>query len=263
MKILAEIHTARQKVTLARKGPHVGLLINDCLQFHSGDQAPLHELLVSLPLCLHRRPASVLVLGGGIGLTAREALRFSEVERLVLVELDGELHELTRTHPIMRALHQDAFSDPRVEVVIDDAFAYVKQTRERFDVVVNAVDISYTPQDHEVSVEAFRRLWCYERRLLNENGWLVTYVNDVELEQFFAGSVARARKELPAALGEGMASSIAVYYQGEFVGDHVFALASYDTDPIALRRPVPSGCVYLDTRLVQRFLQRGYLPGQW
>lgn len=263
MKILAEVQTARQKVTLASKGGHVGLLINDCLQFHSGDQAPLHELLVSLPLCLHRHPRSVLVLGGGIGLTAREALRFREVERLVLIEIDGGLYELTRTHPVMRALHKDAFSDSRVEVVIGDAFAYVSDTQERFDLIVNAIDISYTPQDHDVSVEAIRQFWRSERKLLRENGWLTTYVNDVELGQFFDRSVTRARKELPLALGEGMASSMAVYYQGDYAGDHVFAMATLDAEPIALRRPVPPGCVYLGSRLVERFLARGYLPGHW
>jgi spermidine synthase len=263
VKILAEIETARQKVTLARKGRHVGLLINDCLQFHSGDQAPLHELLVTLPLCLHRRPQRVLVLGGGIGLTAREALRFSELERLVLVEIDSQLYELSRTHPVMRDLHQDAFSDPRVEVVLGDAFAFVKDTRERFDLIVNAVDVTYTPQDQEISADAILRLWRAERGLLRDEGWLVTYVNDVELAQFFDGSIKRARHELPTALAEDMAGSLSVYYQGAFAGDHVFAAATFDPQPIELRRPVPPGCVYLDDRLVRRFLKRGYLPGHW
>lgn len=261
MKVLAEIQTARQKVTLASQGRHVGLLVNGSLQFHSGDQAPLHELLVALPLCLHSHPRSVLVLGGGIGLTAREALRYAEVERLVLVEIDGQLHDLARTHPVMRALHNDAFTDPRVQVVIGDAFAYVAQTTERFDLVVNAVDVSYTPQDQEVSEQAIRQLWRAERGLLNENGWLSDCMNDVEIKEYFARDTTRALKQFPDELGEGMATAFSVYYRGAHAGAHVFAAATLETQPPSQRRSIPAGCAFLDDRLVRRILQRGSLPG--
>lgn len=262
MKVLAEIQTARQRVTLAEQDGQVGMLINDSIQFHGGDQGPLHELLVSLPLCLHRCPRRVLVLGGGIGLAAREALRYPEVERLVLVEIDPELVELTRTHPVMRALHCDAFSDPRVELVIADAFVWVATCRERFDLVVNAVDVSFTPQDQEMTEQTIRHFWTAERELLREAGWLTDYLNDVEIGEYFDGDLGKAVRDFPAALGEGMAQALWAAYRGAHAGQHLFAYASHDPDLAQVRRPVPSGCEYLDDQLVRSFLKRGYLPGQ-
>lgn len=262
MKVLAERRTARQTVVLAEQDGHVGLLINGCLQFHGGDQGPLHELLVGLPLCLHRHPRTVLVLGGGIGLTAREALRFAEVERLVLVEIDPELVELTRQHPAMRALHGDAFSDPRVELVIGDAFEFVEQTRERFDLVVNAIDVSYTPQERQMGESAIRQLWKSERNLLAPDGWLSDCINDVELSEYFGGDLRVALRDFPAALGEGMPRALSAHYQGAYAGHHIFALASMDKAPVELRRPVPPGCGLLDGGLIRRFLKRGFWPRQ-
>ena len=44
-----------------------------------------------------------------------------------MVDIDGELVELCREH--LAEMHQGAFDDPRAEVVIGDALAYLRDTR--------------------------------------------------------------------------------------------------------------------------------------
>src|SRR3712207_5884269 len=79
---------------------------------------------------------TVLVLGGGDGLALREVLRHPGVERAVLVELDDRMTDLATRDPRLAALNRRALADPRVEVVHDDAFRWLRSARERFDVVV-------------------------------------------------------------------------------------------------------------------------------
>ncbi|MEJ7717869.1 MAG: hypothetical protein WKF31_07810 [Thermoleophilaceae bacterium] len=62
------------------------LFLNGDLQFSSIDEYRYHEALVHPALAGPRE--SVLVLGGGDGLALREILRYPDVRRVVLVELD-------------------------------------------------------------------------------------------------------------------------------------------------------------------------------
>jgi spermidine synthase len=83
-----------------------------------------HEALVH-PAMAGRR-AHVLVLGGGDGLAAREALRYADVASVVVVEHDPGVVRLARSDPALRALNGDSFEDPRVRVVTADAFTWLR-----------------------------------------------------------------------------------------------------------------------------------------
>ena len=112
----------------------VRLFLDGDLQFSSVDEHRYHEALVHPALLPGAR--SVLVLGGGDGLAAREVLRSPTVSRVVEVELDPAVLELARTDPRLRAANAGALDDPRVEVVVDDAMRWLRTAREQFDAVV-------------------------------------------------------------------------------------------------------------------------------
>ena len=67
----------------------------------------------------HPNPRKVLVLGGGEGATIREILRWKSVEQVMMVDIDGEVVEACRQH--LPEMHQNAFDDPRTQLVIGDA----------------------------------------------------------------------------------------------------------------------------------------------
>ncbi|WP_306318425.1 MULTISPECIES: polyamine aminopropyltransferase [unclassified Streptomyces] len=82
--------------------------------------------------------ARVLVLGGGDGLAAREALRHRGVRRVDVVDPDPEVVRLARTDPGLSELNGRALSDPRVRVVTADVFAWLRGAPRAlpYDVVV-------------------------------------------------------------------------------------------------------------------------------
>lgn len=110
------------------------LYLNGDLQFSSVDEYRYHETLVHPALAGPRN--RVLVLGGGDGLAVREVLRYRDVSSVTVVELDPAVVRLARTEPQLRALNRGAFDDPRVGLVHQDAFAWLRSTPDRFDVVI-------------------------------------------------------------------------------------------------------------------------------
>ncbi|GAB2610311.1 polyamine aminopropyltransferase [Streptomyces capparidis] len=136
------VHAERspyQEIVVTRSVAFTGtddtrLFLNGDLQFSSVDEYRYHEALVH-PALAGRR-SSVLVLGGGDALALREVLRYDDVERVTLVELDPAVTALARSYGPLRDLNGDALADPRVTVVHADAFTWVRQARQRYDAVL-------------------------------------------------------------------------------------------------------------------------------
>jgi spermidine synthase len=125
-----------QRIILTRWGEDVRLFLDGNLQFSAQDEYRYHELLTHPAMSLTRSRESVLVLGGGDGLVAREAFKYDDVQRLVLVDIDPAMTELARTHPALLAINERSLHDPRVELVHQDAFTYLAETAELFGVVI-------------------------------------------------------------------------------------------------------------------------------
>jgi spermidine synthase len=110
------------------------LVIDGKTQSAVVDEHVYHESLVQPAMVAHGSPRSVLILGGGEGATAREALKFPSVNRVVMVDIDEEI--VNACKELLPEWHRGAFDDPRLKLVIDDAEHYVNTTSEKFDVVI-------------------------------------------------------------------------------------------------------------------------------
>ncbi len=110
------------------------LVIDGVFMTSEGDERFYHEMIVHPALVTAPRIARVLVIGGGDGGTVREVLRHPGVEKVVLVEIDAMVVEACKAH--LPALGGDAWNDPRLEVRIGDGVAFVKESKESFDVVL-------------------------------------------------------------------------------------------------------------------------------
>lgn len=110
------------------------LYLNGDLQFSSVDEYRYHEALVHPAMDGPRK--DVLVLGGGDGLAVREILRYPEVASVTLVDLDEAVTDLAREFGALVALNGDALSDPRVRVVNEDAFTWLRAQTGEWDVIV-------------------------------------------------------------------------------------------------------------------------------
>ncbi|MGV3615839.1 MAG: polyamine aminopropyltransferase [Fimbriimonas sp.] len=104
-------------VTQNRRLGDTRLYLNGNLQFSSLDEPIYHEHLVHPAMHLAARRRHVLILGGGDGLAVREVLKYADVERVTLVDLDGGMIRLAKDHPVFRRLNEDALRNARVSVV--------------------------------------------------------------------------------------------------------------------------------------------------
>jgi spermidine synthase len=134
-RVLHREKTAFQQLSILET-PRFGrvLTLDGVVQTTEKDEFCYHEMLTHVPILAHGAVRRVLIIGGGDGGILREALRHKGVEKAVMVEIDGGVVEACRR--LMPSLSAGAFEDPRTELLIADGFKYMKETTERFDVVI-------------------------------------------------------------------------------------------------------------------------------
>ncbi len=151
------------------------LILDGKWQSCTADEFLYHEPLVHPAMILHGAPKRVAILGGGEGATAREVLRWHSVERVVMIDIDGQVVNECRRH--LDEMHQGAFDDPRLELIIGDAVDWLKTVDERFDVVIS--DLS-EPVEQGPSFRLFTREYFAEtRRVLEPRGIFVLQAGSV------------------------------------------------------------------------------------
>ncbi|OSC27426.1 spermidine synthase [Mycobacterium vulneris] len=131
--IVAYRHTAYQEIVVTRRGNDTRLYLDGGLQFSTRDEYRYTESLV-YP-ALGNGAHSVLVLGGGDGLAARELLRQPGISKIVQVELDPAVIDIART--TLRAANGGSLDNPRVAVLTEDAMNWLRGPNvDRFDAVI-------------------------------------------------------------------------------------------------------------------------------
>ena len=131
--IIAHRHSAYQEIVVTRRGNDMRLYLDGGLQFSTRDEYRYTESLVYPALGAGAH--SVLVLGGGDGLAARELLRQPGVDNIVQVELDPAVIELARS--TMRSANGGSLDNPRVHVITGDAMAWLRgQHSGSFDAII-------------------------------------------------------------------------------------------------------------------------------
>jgi len=128
-------------VAVVRHGENaLRIRVNSSYNLGSSASAVNERLQGQIPLLLHPRPRSVFFLGLGTGITASGALDF-DLERIVACEVNADVIRASRKHfgPWLNGL----FEDPRVSVYPEDGRTWLAATRERFDVVVADIFLSF------------------------------------------------------------------------------------------------------------------------
>lgn len=134
--VLSE-QTPYQRLVVTHDQYDTRLYLDGALQFSSVDEYRYHEALVHPVLARVVNPRRVLVLGGGDGLAVHQVLRYPSVESVTLVDLDPSMTRLFSIRPELAALNSHALNDPRVHIVNDDAFQWLRTTTEAsFDAAI-------------------------------------------------------------------------------------------------------------------------------
>jgi spermidine synthase len=165
--IIAFRQSAYQEIVVTRRGNDMRLYLDGGLQFSTRDEYRYTESLVYPALGSGAR--SVLVLGGGDGLAARELLRAPGVDNIVQIELDPAVIELARS--TMRSANGGSLDNPRVHIVTGDAMTWLRSARApSFDAVIVDLPDPDTPVLGRLYSTEF---YALVSRVLAPNGLMV------------------------------------------------------------------------------------------
>lgn len=131
---LYSVKTPYQDLAIIDTVPYGRMLVLDGMVMTCiADEFVYHEMISHVGLFTHPQPKDVLVIGGGDGGAIREIIKHPQVQRAVLVEIDGEVIESSKKYLPEIA---GALTHPRVEVKVEDGIAYLQERREEFDLIL-------------------------------------------------------------------------------------------------------------------------------
>ena len=175
-KILAYRKTPYQEMYIVETGAFgKGLVLDGKWQSSTVDEFIYHEALVHPGLIAHQKPQRVLVLGGGEGATIREILRWKTIEKVTTIDIDAEVIAACKQH--LPEMHQNAFDDPRVDLIIADALEVLDTTTETWDIIISDLSdpIESGPSFPLFTKEYFAKL----QRVLNPGGYVVVQAGPI------------------------------------------------------------------------------------
>jgi spermidine synthase len=120
--------------------PHYGRIfrLDGCNTTSEREEFVYHENLIHPALTAQAAPKKVLIVGGGDGGSAEEALKHPSLEQVTICGVDADVIALAKEH--FFAVHRGAFDNPRLRVVTGEGMKFVRETHERFDLI--ALDLS-------------------------------------------------------------------------------------------------------------------------
>ena len=169
--MLSEI-TPYQKVVIAKnKWWGNTLWLDDVLNVCEKDEFIYHEMIVHVPMFTHPDPRRVLIIGGGDGGSAREALKHPNLEKCVMIDIDEVVVNGCKKY--LPSLNNGAFDDPNLELIIGDGIEYVRNTPDNsFDVII--VDSTDPIPDSCGEVLFTEEFYDHVKRILTSNGVVST-----------------------------------------------------------------------------------------
>lgn len=112
------------------------LVLDGIVQITTADEFVYQEMMTHVPMFSHDNPENVLIIGGGDGGILHQVLRHSSVKKAVMVEIDQMVIDACIKYMPSVNNAGSIYDDPRAELIVNDAAEYVKNAKDRFDVVI-------------------------------------------------------------------------------------------------------------------------------
>lgn len=143
------------------------LALDDMVMTTIEDEFHYHEMIAHPAMFTHNNAKNILVIGGGDGGTIREILRHDSVEKVTMVEIDGEVIKACKEHLPQIAAQ---FDNPKLELLVTDGIEYIKNAKvESYDIIIVDGSDPVGPAEGLFSVEFYTN--CYNA--LKKDGILV------------------------------------------------------------------------------------------
>ncbi|XP_045768973.1 spermidine synthase [Maniola jurtina] len=109
------------------------LVLDGIIQCTQKDEFSYQEMISFLPLCCHRNPEKVLIVGGGDGGVARDVAKHPQVKEIVQVEIDAKVIEVSKKYLPFMAV---GFESKKLTLHVGDGFEFMKNHSKEFDVII-------------------------------------------------------------------------------------------------------------------------------
>ena len=184
------------------------LMLDGCWMTSLKDEKYYHECLVHPALSSIDEKSNVLIIGGGDGGTARECVKYSQISKIDLVEIDEEVIKISKK--FLKEIAGEAWNDKRLEINIDDGVKWVKKTKDNvYDVIF--IDCS---DPSEISNLLFSNSFYEEcKRILKPKGILATQSESPESFKNIHINILKTLKNI-FKVSETMYSFVPIYPSG-------------------------------------------------
>jgi len=135
--VIERVTTENGEIQLQRRGSDYEIIFNGTflMATYNGES---EKLLVSQAIEAVKSPRTVLIAGLGVGFSLGEALGYSMLEKITVVEIEEKIIEWNRTH--LAEFSHHGLLDPRVEVVHADFIEWLPGCQELYDVICLDID---------------------------------------------------------------------------------------------------------------------------
>lgn len=170
-KIIYQKQSRYQNIIITQKKDVFWLFLNGNQQLSTFDEYVYHEALVHPAMQLSTQKTNVLILGGGDGCTAREVLKYHDVRSITVVDLDSVVTNLARDYWVLSDLNQGSLSNPKVQIVNQDAFSWLEEQKLRFDVIL--IDLP-DPKTIDIARMYSKEFYYVCKNHLTDGGTMIT-----------------------------------------------------------------------------------------
>jgi spermidine synthase len=172
------------------------LALDDMVMTTEKDEFHYHEMISHPAMFTLGNAKNLLVIGGGDGGTIREILRHESVEKVTMVEIDGEVIKACKEFLPNIA---NSFEHPKLELLVDDGISFIKNASPKeYDLIIVDGSDPVGPAEGLFSVEFYTN--CYNA--LKDTGILVA---QGESPKFNEKAFAELNHTLQGIFGENNA----------------------------------------------------------
>ncbi len=184
------------------------LMLDGCWMTSLKDEKYYHECLVHPALSSIDEKSNVLIIGGGDGGTLRECVKYSQISKIDLVEIDEEVIKISKK--FLKEIGGEAWNDKRLEIHVDDGVKWVKKTRDNFyDVIF--IDSSDPSEFSNLLFSDYFYKEC--KRILTPGGILATQSESPESFKDIHINILKTLKNI-FKVSETMYSFVPIYPSG-------------------------------------------------
>lgn len=142
------------------------LVLDGFIMLTEKDEFIYHEMIVHVPMAVHPGVRRVLVIGAGDGGAARELLKYPEIERIDLVEIDEQVVWVCREYLPKVSW---GLEDEKVHIYYEDGLKFVRRKENEYDLIIVDSTDPFGPGEGLFTKEFYGN--CY--KALKEDGIMV------------------------------------------------------------------------------------------